>query len=107
MGSTPGSTAAGSGSGFGARSTSSALGTNRTAGTGTGSGGGSMPQDLASRLSSLLPEEDADRWRTIIEADLRIQAAAPRQPEFSDAYLAAMPSRAASSLLQGLLGGDE
>lgn len=46
-----------------------------------------------------LGAEDAARWKATLEADEAAQAAAPPQAPLSDAYLAALPPRAAAGLL--------
>ena len=81
---------------------------------------GASGGDLDAKLASILSPEDATRWKTILQADdeaaQRTAASAGRaqledgsdeRMDFSEAYLAAMPPRAASGLLQGLLGGQE
>lgn len=66
-----------------------------------------QPADLESALAAAgLPATEAARWRATIEADVAAQAGIQPQGTFSDAYLAAMPPRAASGLLAGLLGDD-
>lgn len=46
-----------------------------------------------------LSAEEAARWKATLEADEAAQAAAPPQAPPSDAYLAALPPRAAAGLL--------
>lgn len=79
----------------------------------------SIGGDLDVTLASALTADEATRWKTILQADdeaaQKAASAAGAQQErgdqeimgFSDAYLAAMPPRAASGLLQGLLGGQD
>jgi hypothetical protein len=75
--------------------------------------------DLDVTLAAALTDEEATRWKVILQADdetaQKAAASAGKQQDgeeqgmlgFSDAYLAAMPPRAASGLLQGLLGGQD
>lgn len=62
-----------------------------------------MPADLPlgeALARAGLPEEDAARWRETLEVDAEAQAGLPAQPPLSDAYLAALPPRAAAGLLR-------
>lgn len=75
--------------------------------------------DLDVTLAAALTAEEATRWKSILEADdetaQKAAAGAGARQEggeeeimgYSDAYLAAMPPRAASGLLQGILGGQD
>ena len=74
-----------------------------------GAGPSGEPADLDSVLS-VLPADEAARWKATIEADGERQdrmTAAPQPPGFSDAYsaLRAAGGRSASSGLLGILGG--
>jgi hypothetical protein len=59
------------------------------------------PASLDDVLSAALSPEEAQHWKEAIEADSERQRmqGEPRQP-FSDAYLAALPPKTASSLLR-------
>ncbi len=54
-----------------------------------------------------LSAEDAARWKATLEADEAVQAAAAPQAPLSDAYLAALPPRAAAGLLLRDDGDEE
>ena len=58
-----------------------------------------LPLEEALARAGLAPQ-DAARWKATLEADAAAQAAAPPQAPLSDAYLAALPPRAAAGLLR-------
>lgn len=70
-------------------------------------GAGAEPEPLEVVLAKEMGEHDAAKWKECIESDRAKQAAeagGTREKEFSEAYLAALPPRAAGGLLQSMLG---
>ncbi len=57
------------------------------------------PASLEELLARELPADEAARWKAAIEADEQAQQAGAAASGFSDAYLAALPPRAAAGLL--------
>ncbi len=107
----PAASQAASGGGAGGAAAAGGGGSARRTAASPSSGGGG---DLDVTLASALTAEEAARWKTIMDADddARQRAATAasgvqHEEGLSDAYYAAMPPRAASGLLQGLLGGQE